>query len=47
MEFLSDDFTVLLYYQYCEIKDPAAIVQWYSHWSAIAIATHVILIHML
>ena len=28
MEFLDDDFTVLLYYQYCDIEDPPAIQQW-------------------
>ena len=28
MEFLDDDFTVLLFYQYCHIEDPAAICQW-------------------
>lgn len=28
MEFLDDDFTVLLYYQYCLIEDPQAILKW-------------------
>lgn len=28
MEFLEDDFTVLLYYQYCHIDDPGAIQRW-------------------
>jgi UPF0176 protein len=28
MEFLEDDFTVLLYYQYCPVEDPQAILQW-------------------
>ena len=28
MEFLEDDFIVLLYYQYCEISDPTAILKW-------------------
>jgi UPF0176 protein len=28
MEFLDADFTVLLYYQYCEIEDTAAILRW-------------------
>ena len=28
MQFMDNDFTVLLYYQYCDIEDPGAIVQW-------------------
>mgnify|MGYP003387653476 CR=1 FL=1 len=28
MEFLDEDFTVLLYYQYCLIEDPVAIQKW-------------------
>jgi len=29
MQFMdNNDFTVLLYYQYCDIEDPVAILQW-------------------